>query len=144
MKRLLALFLLPALPALALPTRFLYETQALTRAAPTLASEGMSLLDATGAPVRGYFVAVCAAVGQTLSGGGALRAWVYDVDEGVWMRNPDQDLVIGTTVAGQRCRAWDDKRTGYLLGRRVHYAADGVTVSGGTTVTVRISGDTEL
>jgi hypothetical protein len=127
--------------ALATPSRYLYENQALTRDAPTLVTEGMSLTDANGNPVRGFMVSVCAASAQTLSGAGYLRAWVYHPDAALWMRNLSLDLAVTATV---RCQAFPDLRTGYLRDRRVLFATDAVTVSGGTTVTVRIDADTSL
>ncbi|MFL5344362.1 MAG: hypothetical protein ACJ8AT_06200 [Hyalangium sp.] len=102
----------------------------------------MSLTDTAGYAVRGFFVSVCAASAQTLSGAGLLRAWVYHPDAASWMRNPDLDLSV--TASGVRCQAFPDLRTGYLQGRRVLFAADSLTVSGGTTVTVRIDGDSTL
>jgi hypothetical protein len=74
-------------------------------------------------------------VGQTLSGAGTLRAWYYDFTIGAWARNPDLDKNV--TLSGQRRQVFSDVstlvRTGCVL-----YAADSVTVSGGT-VTVRLT-----
>ncbi|HYI01364.1 hypothetical protein [Hyalangium sp.] len=144
MRYLAVLLLLLALPALAAPPRYLYEEQDLTESAPTLSTDGMSLTSDGGYPVRGFMVSVCAGSGQTLTGGssgGRLRAWVYHPDAALWMRNPDLDLSVTATV---RCQAWPDLRAGYLQSRRVLFAADSILVSGGTTVTVRIDGDTSL
>jgi hypothetical protein len=140
--RVALLLLLCALPALATPPRYLYESQDLTRADPTLSSEGMSLEAPGGSPVRGFMVSVCAESGETLSGGGHLRAWLYHPDAGLWMRNPDLDLEV--SASSVRCRVWPDLRTGYLGARRMLFASDAVTVSGGTTVMVRIDADTSL
>jgi hypothetical protein len=134
------LLLLLAPVALALPPRYLHESQALTRAAPTLSTEGMSLEAPGGYLVRGYMVSVCAESGSTLSGGGHLRAWVYHPDAALWMRNPDLDLAVAVT--GVRCQAWSDLRPGYFQVRRVLYAADSITVSVGASVMVRVDGDT--
>lgn len=142
MRTLFLLLLLSAVPALATPERYLYETQSLTRSDPSSATDGMSLVAASGRPVRGFMVSVCAASGQTLSGGGYLRAWVYHPDAALWMRNPQLDLQV--SLSGKRCQAFPDLRTGYLQDRRVLFATESVTVSGGTTVTVRIDGDTTL
>jgi hypothetical protein len=145
MRHLAVLLLLLALPALAAPTRHLYETQTLTRARPSVSSEGMSLTAPDGYPVRGFMVSVCAEASQTLTGGssgGRLRAWVYHPDATLWMRNPELDLSV--TVAGERCQAWPDLRTGYMRERRVLFAADSVLVSGGSTIIVRIDADTAL
>lgn len=137
MKRFLSLSIL-ALCALA-PTpahaEEFSEPQALTRAAPTTATEGVSLLQ-----VRGFRVAICAAVGQTLSGAGTLQAWVYQAKAQVWMRNPSLDLTISVTAtscagAACRCQVFPDQRVPVLYAHRVLYAANAVTVSGGTVTT---------
>lgn len=136
MKRLLAALLLAAaVPALALPSRYLYQTQALTQAAPSLSTDGMSLGD-----VLGFRVSVCAASGQTLTGGGTLRAWLYHTDAGLWMRNPSLDLTV--SASGVRCQVFPDAQPVVLLSHRVYFASDTVTVSGGTTLDVRIDAQT--
>lgn len=144
MKRALALAVVGLSAAsLALPARYLYETQALTRAAPTLSSEGMGLGQVGNLPaVRGVRVSVCAASGQTLSGAGTLRAWVYHADAALWMRNVSLDLKVDATAV--RCQAFPDLVSGARLEHRVLWAADGITVSGGTTVEVRIDADLSL
>lgn len=119
---------------MALPsTSFFDEIQALTRADPTAATEGTPLAD-----VRGFRVAVYANAGQTLTGG-KLLAWLYDDGIDQWMRNPDLDLVISTTL-GKRAQLFTDFIVDARIGgHRVLYAASGVTVSAGTTVNVRIT-----
>ena len=104
------------------------ETQALTRAAPSLATDGQTLSQA-----RNLRVTLCAGTGETLSGAGALRAW-YMTPGNTWSRTPELDLSVSTS--GVRCHTWPDLEVGARAGR-VLFAADGVTVSGGTTVTVR-------
>lgn len=102
------------------------EAQALTRAAPTLSTEGMSLVGVTG-----YTLMISANVGQTLSGAGNLRAYWWDWTEATprWKRMPDLDRAV--TLSGVRDMCFGDTQdhqpSGLLL-----YAADGVTVSGGT------------
>lgn len=118
--------------AFAAPARFITEAQALTRAVPTLATEGMGL-----SGVKGYRVSVCAESGQTLAGTGNLRAWLYNPDAGLWMRNPALDLAITVTV---RCQVFPDVRVAAELEHRVLYANDTVGVSGGTTATMRVDG----
>lgn len=118
--------------------RSLSESQALTRAAPTASSDGMALDN-----LAGYRVSVCAESGQTLSGSGNLRAYLYHGDVGLWMRNPALDLAV--SVSGARCQVFPDiEPAAREIGEnhRVLYAADTVGVSGGTTVTVRIDGAT--
>jgi len=118
------------------------EIQSLTRADPSAADDGVSLISSTAAPIRGYMLSVCAASGQTLSGAGYLRAWVYSALAAAWMRNTALDEQVN--LSGKPCQAFPDRRPGYLKLRRVLYAADGITVSGGTTVTVRIERDSTL
>lgn len=113
-------------------TRVSSEVQILTRAAPTLGSEGMTLRD-----VAGFRVAVCAEVGQTLSGAGTLLAYVYDNDLAQWIRNKPADLSLTVIQATVRCAVFPDSETRVSSGRLL-YAASGVTVSGGTTVTVQV------
>lgn len=131
---LLSLSLFVGLPAEAdIPAtiaRGFEESQALTRAAPSAATEGMLLTR-----VAGYRVSICAASGQTLSGAGSLQAYYFDPAREVWIRNPTLDRSV--TVSGSRCQAFPDATTLVRFGR-VLYATSSVTVSGGTTVTVRI------
>jgi hypothetical protein len=139
-----ALIALFSFAAFALPSRYSYEWAAnstaqpcsagsCTRAAPTLPTEGMSLVG-----MFGYKLTVCAAAGQTLSGAGSLLAWDYNVDEGVWTRDPLLDLAV--TVSGGRCQTWPDFPLGAGVDR-VLFAASGVTVSGGTGLDVLLSGE---
>lgn len=107
------------------------ETQILTRAAPTSAADGLDL-----AKVRGYRVTICAASGQTLTGG-ALQAWYYEPIQQLWSRA--SSTLDETVPSGTRCKTFDDVETLVRFGR-VLYATSAVTVSGGTTVTVRIDG----
>ena len=112
------------------------ETQALTRAAPsaepTTKANAFPLQNVTG--IR---VVLCAEAGQTLTGG-SLNSWVYSRMAGAWAINPDAALSVGTP--GTRCRVWPDFKT--YVGNSAWYlpAASSVTVSGGTTVTVHVSG----
>ena len=105
------------------------EAQALSRAAPTLSTEGVSLGSA-----RGLRVTLCAASGQTLSGAGALRAY-YSPSGTIWSRNSGLDLAVPGDAAGKACWTFPDVEVLVRTGR-VLFAADGVTVSGGTTVTL--------
>jgi hypothetical protein len=129
MRRLGILLTLLAAPAFAQRVAVsVTETQDLTRAAPTTAAEGQALSAA-----KGLRVTVCAAAGQTLSGAGTLRAWYYGA---VWGRNSALDQAVPAAAAGVRCWTFPDLQVHVRAGR-VLFAADSVTVSGGTTVTVR-------
>lgn len=113
------------------------EAQALTRAAPTtscLASVSPEGIDWRG--VRGFYLILEADSGQTLSGAGSLRAWHYDFTFAAWVRVPELDLTVPAGASGLRRYAWGDRSTEVRTGC-VLYAADTVTVSGGT-LTVRI------
>lgn len=94
------------------------------------------------AGVYGARVGVCAGAGETLTGTGTLRAYLYDPAVADWFYDPDLDLPIAkaTPTGARGCRAWPDWVTGMRGGGRVLYAADGVGVSGGTTVNVYVSG----
>lgn len=106
------------------------EAQALTRADPTAPTEGLSLSNVTG-----FQVAVCAEATRTLTGG-TLKAWVYNPSSQLWARNADLDLTVGAPAT--RCRAFPQQRVSIRNGGRVLYANSSVTVSAGTTATVRI------
>lgn len=110
-------------------TRLFQETQILSRAAPTAATEGM-LLDS----VYAYRVSVCTASGQTLTSG-TLQMWVYDSDRALWMRNPAADETI--SVSGVRCQEFPDRLTGVSVGRMLPACAS-VVVSSGTTCSVQV------
>lgn len=102
-----------------------------TRAAPTTVDEGMSLEN-----VDGFRVMVSAASGETLSGAGNLRAYLWDTDLAAWIRNPELDIAV--TTSGQRRLVFADQEVKVPSGR-VLYAADGITFSAGTAgVTVQI------
>lgn len=144
MRKLIAVAVLVPLVALATVTNRLWsEDQILTRAAPSAVTDGMFLKD-----VVGYRLTVCAASGQTLSGAGALRAWYYSYESGVWGRNPTLDQTITVTAtscagAACRCQTFPDFEVVANQGGRVLFATDAVTVSGGTTATVRIHANVE-
>lgn len=135
---LLLLLFLPSLASAQDPVgtvRRWAEPQALTRAAPTTSClaavpEGMDLRG-----VRGYRLMIEADSGQTLSGAGNLRAWYYDFAVGAWNRSPALDMAV--TLTATRRQGYADVATLVRSGC-VLYAADGVTVSGGT-VTVRLT-----
>jgi hypothetical protein len=87
--------------------------------------------------VRGFYVRLEADTGQTLSGAGTLRAYRYDFSGAAWVRVAELDLTVPAGASGLRRYAYGDRVTAMRSGC-VLYAADGVTVSGGT-VTVYIT-----
>lgn len=118
--------------------RYASESQALTRAAPapaeftTTASLGVDGL-------VGFRISVCAEATRTLSGAGTLQAYLLDEHTGLVQRNNDLDLSVD--ASGVRCQAFPDFGVhGSRAEGRVIFAANGVTVSGGSTVTVRYTG----
>lgn len=114
------------------------EAQATTRAATPLTDAPAvgEYLNLDG--LYGFRVCIHADSGQTLSGAGSLRAWVYDHGLSRWIANPGSDLTVSANSAGKRDACFNDQLVGVRVGR-VFYATDGVTVSGGS-VTVRITG----
>jgi len=105
------------------------SAQALTEAAPTLDTEGFSVSAHTG-----YQLVVAAASGQTLSGAGALRCFVYDLFVHDWARCPDFDWTVPAGAASFRWCA--SKVFPNVTPRKgqISYIANGVTVSAGTIV----------
>ena len=117
-----------------MPAKTWTEAQALTRspAAPTLITEGMSLVR-----VSGFRVILSAASGQTLSGAGSLDCYLWDDTNSAWIRNPDLDIDLAAAHSGVRRVVFPDQEVTVPYGR-VLYAANGITVSGGTlTVEIR-------
>lgn len=122
----------PEAQAVSRTDRAVTEVQLLTRAAPTLATEGLDL-----SAVKGLRVCVSAASAQTLSGGGNLRAYYYDATLARWARNNDLDVAVDLASARDQC--FPDFAVPVQFGRAL-WAADSVTVSGGTTVSVYVVG----
>ena len=151
MRLVLAVAVLLAVPAAAqalvpctsaCPARLYWESQPLTRPTPTTApsvgtvGSGMSL---TG--VYGARVTLCPTAGQTLTGAGTLRAYYWHSSVATWMRNPDLDLSVGSaTTTANPCRVWPDWTTSVRGGGFILSASDGIGVSGGSAVVVRVDG----
>ena len=120
-------------------TRSVQWTQALTATAPDAATvgcvggsqvtRGLDLRNA-----RGFRLLLTPAAGQTLSGAGTLRMWHFDFRLGLWVENPDLLRTV-TVASGSPGQAWPDQsvlvRSGCL-----YVTTSGVTVSGGTSVTI--------
>jgi hypothetical protein len=140
----LLLGLCPAL-AFAIPgdVRFLAEfTSNLTGTAPTAweSSNAFNLMN-----VDGYRIRVCAPSGQTLSGAGTLQIYTASTVDGAISRNPSIDETVSVTAtsctgAACRCQTFPDREQVAQQGGRLWAVPSGVTVSGGTTVTVLIEG----
>ncbi len=106
------------------------QTAAGRTAPSTDATEGLSL-----DRVVAYQVTVCAETGRTLSGAGTLDAYWYNPTLLKWVKNPG--LALSVTASAVRCMTFPQSTVGSPQGR-VLYAANGVTISGGTTVDVRV------
>ena len=104
------------------------ESQILTRAAPTLSTEGQLVED-----FSALTLCVQAEIGQTLTSG-SMACWMYDKTLAVWLRMPAMDQTIST--AGFRNYAFASAWVIAPRYARILFAASGVVVSGGTTVTV--------
>lgn len=119
------------------------DEQALTALRPTLAPT--PCYDGVKCPLSLYTaktmrITVCAVTaGATLSGAGrlSLDTWVDGfAGTGAWTSNYDVDRTIPAGHAGQRCIVWDQTvgvPKGYL-----RPTANGITVSAGTTVRIRV------
>lgn len=106
------------------------ETQATTRspAAPTLESEGASLRN-----TKAFRVSLHAASGQTLSGAGTLKCYLWQDENARWAPNSDLDLTVPAGAASLRDWVFPDQQVMVAKGS-VLYACSSVTVSGGSLV----------
>lgn len=145
MHYILLLFLL-SFPAYGQTQIFFEEVQPLTRGAlptnpqalPASASKPLLLTGYTR-----YRVTVCPESGQSLTGTGTIRLYVFvqyvGSTTGKWAYRPELDQKITVTDSADRCQSFGletDVRKGYLLPATI-----GVGVTGGTTVTVRVDPD---
>lgn len=109
-----------------------YEDQALTRTVPTTdATEGAPLKDA-----HAFTVVIEANSTKTLSGAGSLDAYVYDDTVAAWI--PCPELTINVVTSSVRRASYNFVVAGSRPLSRVQFAANSITVSGGTTVRVYI------
>lgn len=111
-----------------LGSRSVSSVQLLTEAAPS-GADGVSLAD-----VLSVVPIVHAEAGQTLSGGGSLLGYIKA--NGLWVRAPHSDLlldsVVGLTHAALPTLNVTSPRDRFAI------IASGVTVSGGTTITIEL------
>jgi hypothetical protein len=108
--------------------RSVSSVQLLTEAAPT-GLDGIPLAD-----VLSVVPIIHAEAGQTISGGGSLLGYVKA--NGLWVRAPHSDLLLDTVVGLTHAAL----PTLNVTSPRDRFAliANGVTVSGGTTVTLEL------
>jgi hypothetical protein len=111
------------------------ETQALTRAAPTLSTEGVAMNEAVSVTA-----VLDAGSGKTLSGAGSVDLYLYDKWDGTnfsWAKFPNRAMTIPGGCATQRFCVIDAYTVdGPRSSQRLLFAATGVTVSSGTNVMV--------
>lgn len=106
------------------------ESQGGSRAAPTLATEGVNLSDVTGYVVTIYPVTT---PGTTTFTSGNIRAWRWSSVTERWARWPDGDKAVTASVK----EMWWEVSAPVALGR-VLYATDTVVLSAGTDTVVRV------
>lgn len=106
------------------------ESQALSRAAPaTSSTDGVALKG-----VVAFRLSVCAASGQAVTGG-TILFWTQDAD-GLWADNPTLKQTL--VSSGQRCQVVGGDWETLVRAGRFLPATSSVTVSGGTTVTLKL------
>lgn len=154
MRRTLLLFSVLVLPALALAgvVRYNTETYTLASAACPTGSPGTDTDgDLPGISLdnlRGFKVRVCPESGQTITGAGTLKTCVYSPSpygNNTWALSPELtwDMTGKTSTSNNRCLEFSHLQTIIALpGERVVvYPSTTFGVSGGTTVTIRIVGE---
>lgn len=108
-----------------------YETQALTRTAPTTdATDGVPTKDLTA-----VYLMVMANSTKTLTSG-SLLAWFYDPDVAHWWRVPLLDKTIASS--GLQYYGWPVDDAAAPRNGRMLWTTSSVVVSGGTDVRVHI------
>ena len=136
-----ALALLVSAPAVAGPPDFFLsrsadEVQVLTRAAPTLSTEGVELRNAVSVQV------VLDAGANTLNGTGSVKLWLYEAWDGTtgkWAPFNGRTITDLSGCTGQSvCVVEALTVDGPRLAQRFLAATSGIGVSAGTTVTVRL------
>lgn len=97
-----------------------------TGSAPTLSTDGRTLVNGSGVKVR-----LCADSGETLSGAGTMDVYAYDEDDGLWALVPSLALTIPAAASGARCvYVLEDRATTVPTGR-VAIVPNAATLSGG-------------
>lgn len=118
--------------------RYFTENQSLTRAAPTLSTDGMSVKD-----IKGFRVKVCAPSGQTLAGAGAVNLYEFDPTSQLWGLNVGLNMpitVTATSCSGSacRCQTFPGFEVDAPIGR-ILPAANAITLSGGSAVDIYVT-----
>ena len=112
------------------------EVQSLTRATPTLSTEGVELRNAVSVQV------VLDAGANTLNGTGSVKLWLYEAWDGTtgkWAPFNGRTITDLSACTGQSvCVVEALTVDGPRLAQRFLAATSGIGVSAGTTVTVRL------
>lgn len=106
-------------------------TTATTESAPTLSTEGVSLV-----AVQSVLPFVAAPDGQTFDGTGVLRGYIWSDYIGQWVRAPQSDIDM-TDADGEGVVAFPAIEVGQAQGRFA-LIPDGIGVSGGTALTLTL------
>lgn len=102
------------------------SAQAATEAGPAAAGDGIDM-----AKVDAFNLYLKAANGQTFTGVGVLRAWLYEPARATWVRSPANDVGIPEDSAGLSEFAISPFTVKSMRGR-LALICDGVGVTGGT------------
>lgn len=97
-----------------------------TGAAPTLATDGRTLVNGSGVKVR-----LCADSGQTLSGAGTLDVYFFDEDDSLWALVPSLAITVPAAASGDRCVVVLTDAVTTVPTGRVAVVPNAVTLSGG-------------
>lgn len=126
------------------------SVQSCTAGTCTTAAPSGAITDGqTGAPgrnllgVRGFHLQVCAASGQTLSGAGTLDGYWYSYNSAnpiAWAYSVAVSQTITSAWTGKRCAVFPTSRTSDGGLGSLYIAANGITVSGGASITIMLDG----
>lgn len=141
------------------PSAFYLERQLTTRSpTPPAAPSGLDSNHAAGqhdpgvatpgdglvlGNINAITVSIYPASGQTLSGGGNLRCWIFNRYQNVWTRCSDLDLALSGATSAP-AYTWAALAVVNRNGMLINWLTDAVTISGGPDVLVRLDGFTEV
>lgn len=101
--------------------------------APSASTDGRSIAQARSISVR-----LCAASGQTLSGGGTLDVYGWDEDDELWAVSPSLAITVPASASGARCAIVMADAEVLVAFGRVAVVPNAVTISGGASLGVKI------
>ena len=100
--------------------------------APSADTDGRSIAQSRSVSIR-----LCAASGQTLSGGGTLDVYAWDEDDELWAISPELAITVPAAASGQRCAIVMTDAEVLLGFGRVAVVPNAVTFSGGSSLAVK-------